>query len=110
MKDGMYHFIVGVLGFFLWRGKLIGEENLPWHGPAVFKSNHLDAVGPIAAICSIPVRVHPWVIADMMDKDLAPIWLQADFVERQLHFKPPVSRWVSRALCRISVPLFYSLG
>ena len=110
MKDGMYHFIVGVFGFFLWRGKLIGEENLPRHGPAVFISNHLDAAGPIAAICSIPVRVHPWVIADMMDKDLAPIWLQADFVERQLHFKPPVSRWVSRALCSISVPLFYSLG
>lgn len=31
-------------------------------------------------------------------------------MERQLHFKPPVSRWVARALCRISVPLFYSLG
>jgi len=45
VKDGMYHFIVGVLGFFLWRGKLIGEENLPWHGRAVFISNHLDAAG-----------------------------------------------------------------
>jgi hypothetical protein len=46
----------------------------------------------------------------MMDKDLAPIWLQSDFVERQLHLTPPISRWVARALCRISVPLFYSLG
>jgi hypothetical protein len=50
------------------------------------------------------------VIADMMDKELAPIWLQSDFTERQLHLKPPVSRWVAKALCRISVPLFYSLG
>ncbi|HEX7621251.1 MAG TPA: 1-acyl-sn-glycerol-3-phosphate acyltransferase [Anaerolineales bacterium] len=89
---------------------MIGEENLPRRGPAVFISNHLDATGPIAASCSIPLRFHPWVIADMMDKDLAPIWLQADFVERQLHLKPPVSRWVARVLCRISVPLFYSLG
>lgn len=110
MKDGLYQFIVGVLDLFLWGGKLVGEENLPRRGPAVFIANHLDATGPIAAACSIPLRFHPWVIADMMDKDLAPIWLQSDFVERQLHLEPPISRWVARALCRISVPLFYSLG
>jgi 1-acyl-sn-glycerol-3-phosphate acyltransferase len=110
MKDGIYQFIVGVLDLFLWSGELIGEENLPRRGPAVFIANHLDSTGPIAAACSIPVRIHPWVIADMMDKDLAPLWLQADFVERQLHFKPPVSRWLARAICKISVPLFYSLG
>lgn len=110
MKDELYQFIVGVLNFFLWGGELIGEENLPRRGPAVFIANHLDATGPIATVCSIPLRVYPWVIADMMDKDLAPLWLQADFVERQLHLKPPVSQWLSRALCRISVPLFYSLG
>ena len=110
MKDGLYQFIVGFLDLFLWGGKLIGEDNLPRRGPAVFIANHLDATGPIATACSIPLRFHPWVIADMMDKDLAPIWLQADFVERQLHLKPPVSRWVAGALCRISVPLFYSLG
>jgi hypothetical protein len=46
----------------------------------------------------------------MMDKDLAPLWLQGDFTERQLHLKPPLSRWLARALCKISVPLFYSLG
>jgi len=110
MNDGMYQFIVGALDLVLWGGRLIGEENLPRRGPAVFIANHLDATGPIAAACSIPVRVQPWVIADMMDKDLAPVWLQADFVERQLHLKPPVSMWVARAICKISVPLFYSLG
>jgi 1-acyl-sn-glycerol-3-phosphate acyltransferase len=110
MKDGLYQFIVGVLDLFLWGGELVGEENLPRRGPAVFIANHLDATGPIAVACSIPVRIHPWVIADMMDKVLAPLWLQADFTERQLHLKPPVSRWLARALCSISVPLFYSLG
>ncbi len=110
MNDGMYQLIVGMVDLFLWGGKLIGEENLPRHGPAVFICNHLDATGPIAAACSIPVRVHHWVIADMMDKQLAPLWLQADFVERQLHIKPPASVWLSRAICKISVPLFYSLG
>lgn len=110
MKDSAYHFITSILDLFLWSGELAGEENLPRSGPAVFIANHLDASGPIAVACSIPLRVHPWVIADMMDKDLAPLWLQADFTERQLHLKPPFSRWLARALCKISVPLFYSLG
>jgi 1-acyl-sn-glycerol-3-phosphate acyltransferase len=110
MNDGMYQFIVGVLDLFLWGGELIGEENLPRRGPAVFIANHLDATGPIAAACSIPLRIHPWVIGHMMDKDLAPIWLQQDFTERQLHLQPPLSQWTARALCKIAVPLFYSLG
>jgi hypothetical protein len=110
MKDGAYQFIVGLLDLFLWGGELIGEENLPRRGPAVFIANHLDATGPIAAASSIPLRVHPWIIANMMDKELAPAWLQEDFTERQLHLKPPVSNWVARALCRIAVPLFYSIG
>jgi hypothetical protein len=110
MNDGMYNLIVGTLDLFLWGGKLIGEENLPRRGPAVFIANHHDATGPIAAACSIPLRIHPWVISHMMDKELAPIWLQEDFTERQLHLKPPASRWLAEALCRIAVPLFYSLG
>jgi hypothetical protein len=110
MNNGTYHFIAGVLDHFLWGGELVGDENLPREGPAVFVANHLDAAGPIATVCSIPLRLHPWVIADMMDKDLAPLWLQADFVERQMHLKPPISQWLARAICRISVPLFYSVG
>jgi len=110
MNDGLYQFIVGMLDLFLWGGEMIGEENLPRRGPAVFIANHLDATGPIAAACSIPLRIHPWVIGDMMDEDLAPAWLQEDFTERQLHLQPPLSEWIARVLCRIAVPLFYSVG
>jgi hypothetical protein len=110
MSDIFYQLFVGFLDLFLWSGELIGEENLPRGGPAVFIANHLDAAGPIATGSSLPLRVHPWVIADMMDKDLAPDWLEQDFIIRQLHIKPPVSRWISKALCKIVVPLFHSLG
>lgn len=110
MNDGMYQFMVGLFDLFLWSGELAGEENLPRQGPGVFIANHLDAHGPIATVCSIPFRLYPWSIGDMMDKDLAPQWIEADFIERQLHFKPPLSRWISEALCKITVPLFYSLG
>lgn len=110
MKDASYHLITGLLDMLMWGGELVGQENLPRSGPAVFIANHLDAFGPIAACCSIPLRVHPWIIANMMDKRLATDWLQEDLTERQMHLKPPVSRWLSQAICKIAVPLFYSVG
>jgi hypothetical protein len=110
MHDSLYHLLTSVLDMSFWGGEMIGEENLPSQGPAVFIGNHSDAAGPIGAACSIPVRLHFWVVADMMDKNLAPKWLQWDFIERQLHLKPPVSRWLAQALSQVVVPLFYSLG
>jgi 1-acyl-sn-glycerol-3-phosphate acyltransferase len=110
MKDGLYQFIVGVLDLFLWGGELVGEENLPRRGPAVFIANHLAATGPIAVACSIPLRVYSWVVADMVDEERAAAWLKWDFVERTLHLKPPISEWVARWLSRVTVPFLRSLG
>jgi len=110
MQDGLYQFIVGVLDLFLWGGELVGEENLPRRGPAVFIANHLEATGPIAAACSIPLRLYPWSVADMVDKEKAAAWLKWDFVERTLHLKPPASVWVAKVLSRITVPMLRSLG
>jgi len=89
---------------------LVREENLPRRGPAVFIANYLAATGPIAAICSIPLRLYPWSVADMVDEDRAAAYLKWDFVERTLHLEPPVSAWVAKALSRLTVPLLRSLG
>src|SRR5512136_2430771 len=106
MSDTFYHLFVNFMGLFLWRGELIGKENLPDQGPAVLVANHANSAGPIAAVCALPRRVHTWVIASMVDKDLAPAWVQADFCERQLHLKPPLGRWLAQAMCALIVPLF----
>lgn len=110
MRDSLYHFIVGALDLFLWGGELIGEENLPQKGPAVFIANHLDATGPIACSCSIPFRLYPWAEGEMMDPEKAPAYINWDFTERQLHLKPPLSLWFSRLLTKVTVPMFWSLG
>jgi len=99
-----------IIGTLFWRGKLVWGENLPKHGPAVFISNHVDALGPIAIVCSVPLRMKTWMVAEAVEKGLAPAYLQKDFVERQLHFKPPSSRWFSQALCRLSVPFLNAIG
>jgi hypothetical protein len=110
VNDHLYELLVSVVDLILWGGEVIGEENLPSQGPAVLVGNHSDATGPIAVACSLPMQIHPWAISYMMDKDEAPAWLQADFAERILHLKPPVSRWLARTMCRFVVPLFHSLG
>jgi len=99
-----------ILGPILWGGKLVWGENLPKHGPAIFISNHVDALGPIAITCSVPLRMICWMVAEDVDKNLAPDYLQKDFIERQLHFKPPFSRWFSQILSRVTVPFLNAFG
>lgn len=110
MNDGLYQFIVGTIDLFLWGGKLVGEENLPRRGPAVFIANHHEAIGPIAVACSIPLRMYTWSVADMVDEEKAAAYLKWDFVERTFHLTPPVSAWAAKGLSRVTVPLLRSLG
>ena len=110
MNDTAYQFITSILDLFLWGGELIGEENLPKHGPAVFIANHLETTGPIGIVCSIPLRLYTWTVGDMVDKARAPAYLNWDFVERQFHLKPPLSLWIATLLSKVTVPMLKSLG
>lgn len=110
ISDRLYRILVRLLDILFWGGDLEGSENLPKEGPAVFIANHLDALGPIAIVSSLPMRVYPWIIADMVDKQKAAAYLNQDFTERQLHIPPPLSMWLSRLLSRITAPLLRSFG
>jgi hypothetical protein len=109
VKDSSYHLLAKSLDAFLWGGELLGEENLPESGPAVFIANHLGPLGPIGAVCSLPFRLYPWVVGEMVDPRLAPEYIRVDFVEPRLKLKQPFSQKFSRALTKITVPLFGSL-
>ena len=110
MKYIFYQFLTGALDLFLWSGELIGEENLPKEGPAVFIANHLGPTGPIAVVCSIPFQLHPWAAGEMLDEELAPEYLRIDFVEPRLKLRLPFSRTLSKALSKITVPMLRALG
>lgn len=103
--DVLYRFFVKFLDAFIWGGDLVGAENLPGTGPAVFVSNHALALGPIAAAASLPIRLYPWVINDMLDWDKAAAYLNKDFTEPQLHVPAPLSMLVSKLITQASVRL-----
>lgn len=110
MRDWLYRLLAMGLQISLWGGDLIGDENLPKQGPAVLVANHIGVWGPIAVTSCVPHRLHPWVIADMMDPARASEYLRVDFVERQLHLKEPLSWGCANAICRLTVPLLTSAG
>ncbi len=103
--DVLYRFLAKFLDVFIWGGDLVGEENLPAGGPAVFVSNHALALGPIAVAASLPVRLYPWVISDMLDWGRAAAYLNQDFTEPQLHVPASLSMPISRSITQASVRL-----
>jgi 1-acyl-sn-glycerol-3-phosphate acyltransferase len=107
--DSLYWITARLLDVLIWGGELVNEEDLPAAGPAVFVSNHADAMGPIAIASSLPVRIYPWVIADMLEWGKAADYLRKDFVEPQLHIPPPLSMPISRLISQASVRLLRSV-
>jgi hypothetical protein len=107
--DGLYWCISWLLDALVWRGRWSGRPELPEAEAVVYVSNHALALGPIAATAALPVRVYPWVIADMLDWDSAPGYLLADFVEPQLHVPPPLSLPLAMLIAQASVRLLRSV-
>lgn len=110
MNETLYRFVSWGFQELIWGGDLLGADELPERGPAVFVSNHLGAVGPIAVGASIPLKLHSWIHADMLDPRLAPDYLRRDFVEPQLHVPPPISHWLARGISKLHVPLLNAVG
>ncbi len=110
MNETLYRFVSWGFQELIWGGDLLGEENLPETGPGVFVSNHLGAVGPIAVGASLPLNLHAWIHADMLDPRLAPDYLRRDFVEPQLRVPPPISHWLAKGISKIHVPLLRAAG
>lgn len=107
--DLLYWSLARTLDWLVWGGELSDRENLPAEYPVVFVSNHAAALGPIAVTSSLPVRVFPWVISDMMDFEKAPEYLRKDFVEPQLRLPASYSLLVARLLSKLSVRLLRHL-
>lgn len=110
VNEKLYRFVSWSFQELIWGGDLLGNDYLPETGPAVFVSNHLGALGPIAVGASIPLRLHTWTHADLLDPLLAPDYLRRDFVERQLHLKSPLSEWLAEGISKITVPLLRTVG
>ena len=115
MNNSTYRFLVALVRRVIWQGwrrntRLQGVENLQKDDPAVFLSNHANALGPIGCIAAFPVRLYPWIRPEMLDLRTNPDYMRADFIEKDLHLRPPLSLAVAWGLSRVVVPLLNSVG
>ena len=109
LNDLAYHLIISILEIFMWDGELVGEENL-LNGAGVIVANHMGAIGPVGVCSSLPMRLYPWVQGETIDDIKGPEAIRKDFVEKVLHFQPPLSGKIAEGICKISTPLLLSLG
>ncbi len=89
---------------------LLGYENIHTLNPALFITNHLGAIGPIQAILSLPVRLHPWVVSEMTDFERSPRYLLDDFVQPVLHLGGKFGLLFSTLLTKVAVRLLRGIG
>jgi len=106
--DAWYH-TLRLLRVFL-RYTVIGAENIPPAGPALYVGNHLGSLGPVVTVLSVPVRFYPWVIADQLDPRRSPRYLYDEFARPTLNLSNWPGLAVSTMISWISVPLLTRLG
>lgn len=79
-------------------------------GPQILVSNHVGSFGPISVMTSVDAQIRPWVAAPVTELASATDRIRREFVEGELHLKPPLSLWVARIVGRICVALMRDIG
>lgn len=82
--------------------KVYGKENVDLsEGPVIFVCNHLELYGPIIAVLHSPFQFRPWVIHNMLDKQIISDHIRGS-IDHALRFLPRAARL---KLIRIAAPI-----
>jgi 1-acyl-sn-glycerol-3-phosphate acyltransferase len=108
MRDTLYR-TIRLLGA-PFRYRVIGMQNIQGAGPAIYAANHLTSAGPIESILSLPVRLHPWVVAEMTDLRRAPAYLYDDFIGPSWRVRGRLGLAVSTLVSQLAVRLIVGVG
>lgn len=96
--------------FVLLRVRLRGARNLRGRGPLILVSNHAGSYGPLSLVTSLPLELYPWVVDETTDARTAARRIQAEFLEAELHLRPPLSAWLGRVIARIAAALMRDIN
>lgn len=95
---------------FLFSYECIGLPHIRVRDPAIFVSNHLASIGPVEMVLSLPIRLYPWVIAEMLDLRRAPLYLYDDFIHPAWHLQGRFGSFVSKLVSQAAVRLLNGIG
>ena len=80
-----------VLRYLFFKSHLSGARNLRQSEPVILVANHAGSFGPVSVITSLPMRLYPWVASEVTDRSTVAKRIQAEFLEQELHLRPPLS-------------------
>jgi hypothetical protein len=96
--------------FLFFRASVHGRKNLRSEEPLILVSNHVGSFGPVSLITSMPMRMYPWVAHEVTDVKTVASRIQLEFLEQELHLRPPLSAWLGRVVGRICVAIMKDIG
>ncbi len=96
--------------FLFLRVRLRGARHLRNHGPLIIVSNHEGSFGPLSLVTSLPLELYPWVVSETTDARTAARRIQTEFLEAELHLRPPFSAWLARVIARVTAALMRDLN
>ncbi|MGO9409811.1 MAG: lysophospholipid acyltransferase family protein [Spirochaetia bacterium] len=96
--------------FLFFRARIRGRINLRFEDPVIMVANHVGSFGPVSLITSLPLRIFPWVAHEVTDVGMVAPRIQREFLEQELHLRPPLSRWLGRVVGRICVAIMRDIG
>jgi len=99
-----------VLRFLFFKARVHGRRNLSTEEPVIMVANHVGSFGPVSLITSLPLRTYPWVASEVTDLKTVAHRIQQEFLEQELHLRPPLSTWLGRVIGRICVALMKDIG
>jgi 1-acyl-sn-glycerol-3-phosphate acyltransferase len=104
------HYFYKALRRLFFNARLHGTANLTGDEPVIMVANHVGSFGPVSVITSLPTPMYPWVSHEVTDASTAARRIQTEFLEQELHFKPPLSAWLGRVIGRICAALMKDIG
>ena len=99
-----------VLRRLFFNSRVRGIANVQAGEPVIMVANHAGAYGPVSVITSMPFKLYPWVAYEVTDLHTVARRIQDEFLEQELHLKPPVSAYLARIIGRICVALMKDIG
>jgi 1-acyl-sn-glycerol-3-phosphate acyltransferase len=99
-----------VVRLLLFNSRLQGTRNLRTDEPVIMVANHVGSFGPVSVITSLPIRTYPWVAHEVTDIRTAAPRIQAEFLEQELHLRPPLSTCLARVIGRVCVAIMRDIG
>jgi 1-acyl-sn-glycerol-3-phosphate acyltransferase len=99
-----------VVRLLLFNSRLRGTRKLLRDEPVIMVANHVGSFGPVSVIASLPIRTYPWVAHEVTDIKTAAPRIQAEFLEQELHLRPPLSTYLAKVIGRVCVALMRDIG